>query len=226
MDTAATTAWLQGVSLRPIRSASYSANSVKWSAGEPLDEYTWVPRGDTFPSNLALFSPANVTADSGALSLAFRHEHTPVRDFTAAAIASRQLYLYGSFAAELRPSDVPGLITGLFLHRNGPRQEIDIEILGRDTTKMLVNVFYNPGPEGTKLEYGYRGTPTEIDLGFDASADFHLYEIEWQPNTVTWKVDGVAVYRRALWNPTPFLIVRSNSTSISGTHGQRSSPAR
>lgn len=75
----------------------------------------------------------------------------------------------------------------MFLHRNGPRQEIDIEFLGRDTTKMLVNVFYNPGHEGTKLEYGYRGTPTEISLGFDAAEDFHLYEINWQPEGVEWR---------------------------------------
>jgi hypothetical protein len=64
-------------------------------------------------------------------------------------------------------------VTGLFLHRNGPRQEIDIEFLGRDTTRMFVNVFYDPGIPGTKLEYGYRGTPTVIDLGFDASKTFH-----------------------------------------------------
>jgi beta-glucanase (GH16 family) len=98
---------------------------------------------------------------------------------------------------------VSGLVTGLFLHRNGPRQEIDIEFLGRDTTKMLVNVFYNPGPNGTRLEYGYRGTPTEIDLGFDAAADFHFYEIDWQPAIIAWKVDGVVVYERELWGPTP-----------------------
>ena len=43
------------------------------------------------------------------------------------------------------------------------------EIRGNDTTKMLANVFYNPGPVGTKLEYGYRGTPTESALGSDAN---------------------------------------------------------
>jgi len=78
----------------------------------------------------------------------------------------------------------------MFLHRNGPRQEIDIEFLRKDTSKMLVNVFYNPGAESTKLEYGYRGTPTLIDLGFDAADSFHSYEIDWQPDTIRWLVDG------------------------------------
>ncbi|MFB9725688.1 family 16 glycosylhydrolase [Haloechinothrix salitolerans] len=193
----------QGIQIQSDQSSG-SATSIKWSAGKPLDDdETWKLRDDTFPSNLALFSPRNVTAHIDGLALAMRRESTPVREFTAAAIASRTNYLYGSFAAEFRPSSVPGLITGLFLHRNGPRQEIDIEFLGNDTTKMLVNVFYNPGHDGTKLEYGYRGTPTEIALGFDAAADFHTYEIDWRPNRIAWKVDGETVYERTLWNPTP-----------------------
>ena len=194
----------QGITIRPEQSSSGVMTTIKWSAGEPFDDdETWRLRDDTFPSNLALFSPKNITSHIDGLVLAIRRESTPVRDFTAAAIASRTSHLYGSFAAELRPSKVPGLITGLFLHRNGPRQEIDIEFLGRDTTKMLVNVFYNPGPDGTKLEYGYRGTPTEITLGFDAAADFHMYEIDWRSNHIAWKIDGVTVYERTLWNPTP-----------------------
>jgi len=36
--------------------------------------------------------------------------------------------------------------------------------------------------EGSKMEYGYRGTPVTIDLGFDAHEGFHLYEIHWQDN--------------------------------------------
>ncbi len=93
-----------------------------------------------------------------------------VRDLTGAAIASRRSFAYGRFAADLCVPSGSGLVTGLFLHRNGPRQEIDIEIIGQDTTRMLVNVFYNPGIAGTKLEYGYRGTPVLIDQeGTEAS---------------------------------------------------------
>jgi GR25 family glycosyltransferase involved in LPS biosynthesis len=175
-----------------------------WSGGTALDESLWKLRDDTFPSNLALFTPDNFTVDAPLTTkLTLREELTHVRSLTSAAIASRQKFLYGTFAAELRPSNVSGLITGMFLHRNGPRQEIDIEFLGKDTTKMLVNVYYNPGIEGTKLEYGYRGTPTLIELGFDAAEVFHRYEIEWHTHTIRWRVDGYVVHERVLWNPTP-----------------------
>lgn len=224
----------QGIPVQPTRRIGGSTTSIKWSAGAPLDDKVWGLRDDTFPSNLALFCPKNVTVGDDGLTLTMRRETMPVRDFTAAAVFSITRHLYGSFAAELRPSNAPGLITGLFLHRNGPRQEIDIEFLGRDTAKMLVNVFYNPGPEGTKLEYGYRGTPTEIELGFDAAEDYHLYEIEWRPNRIVWKVDGVAVYERLLWNPTPIPdrplqfnlnLWHSRSAEFSGRLGPNSLPA-
>lgn len=169
-----------------------------------LDSGTWTLRDDTFPSNLALFTPDNFamnTNDIGRLTL--REENVSVRQFTSASIASRQRYLYGRFVADLRPSNVPGVITGMFLHRNAPRQEIDLEFLGKDTTSLLVNVYYNPGVEGTKLEYGYRGAPTLIDLGFDAASEFHQYEIEWCSDYILWRVDGRLVYKRVLWDPTP-----------------------
>lgn len=175
-----------------------------------------------------MFAPKNVRASDEELELAIQQEHTPVRELTAAAIASRMNYLYGTFTAELRPA-------GLFLHRNGPRQELNMEFLGRDTTKILVNVFFNPGSKGTKLEYGFRGTPTEISLGFDAAADLHRYEINWQPERVVWTVVGVAVYERMLWNPTPIPdcplelnlnLWHSRSTALAGELESRRLPTQ
>jgi GR25 family glycosyltransferase involved in LPS biosynthesis len=187
---------------RHIRSAVRPTHAL--SGKSRIDGKAWRLRNDTFPSNLALFTADNFSVDStGTTRLTFREESTSVRLFTSAAIASGGKFLYGRFGAELRPPATSGLITGLFLHRNQPRQEIDIEFLGKDTTKMLVNVYYNPGVEGTKLEYGYRGTPVLIDLGFDASKKIHLYEIEWYADAIRWRVDGQVVCERLIWNPTP-----------------------
>lgn len=194
----------RGIVMEPDKSAPQTITArIDWTLGERLDEQIWTSRDDTFPSNLALFTPDNVTQANDEARLELRAEPTTVRNLTSGAIAGVAPYLYGRFRAEFRPPSISGLVTGMFLHRNGPRQEIDIEFLGKDTTKMLVNVFYNPGSEGTKLEYGYRGTPTVVDLGFDAAADFHVYEIDWQPHAIRWLVDGEIVYERANWDPTP-----------------------
>jgi hypothetical protein len=164
----------------------------------------WFLRNDTFPGNLGLFRPANVTpAPGGGLSFAVIAELLRVRNLSAAAISSRANFLFGRFEATLQSTNVPGLVTGFFLHRDSPRQEIDVEILGNRPDHLLVNVFYNPGTNGAKLDYGYRGTPIIIELGFDASKALHQYTIEWDPTEIRWFVDRKLVHRRAIWDPTP-----------------------
>ncbi len=197
----------RGISLtNPVQGGDLNVRVVtEWNIGnKTINTDHWKFRDDTFPSNLALFTPENIEInDSGVISLMLSEHNVSVRRFTSGAIASRKNYLYGRFSAEIKPSNVSGLITGLFLHRNSPYQEIDIEFIGKDTTQMLINVFYNPGIEGTKLEYGYRGTPTLIELDFDASEEFHEYEIEWEYHSIRWRIDGHVVHERVLWNPTP-----------------------
>jgi beta-glucanase (GH16 family) len=168
-----------------------------------FDNSFWQLRDDTFPSSLALFDPSNfVLTDEGATLNVYK-KNSGVRKYTATSICSRQKFLYGCFEAQIKPSNVSGVITGVFLHRNSPRQEIDIEFPGKDTTKILLNVYYNPGSDGAMFDYGYRGTPVLLDLGFDASEAFHSYKIDWSPTSIKWFVDGRLVHERFNWDPTP-----------------------
>ena len=75
--------------------------------------------------------------------------------------------------------------------------------MGRDTTKLLINVFYNPGDEGDLYNYGFRGTPVLIDLPFDAADDFHRYAIEWDPLEIRWFADDQLIHVRPAGRPTP-----------------------
>ena len=169
-----------------------------------LDLSAWNARSDTFTGNLALFRPSNVEHDGlDRARIHIRYEDLGVRQYSAGALTSNANFLFGRFEATFRASNVPGVITGFFLHRNSPHQEIDIEILGRVPDRLLVNVFYNPGDPGNKFDYGYRGCPSIIELGFDASKEMHRYAIEWTPTEIRWFVDGVMVHQRDLWNPTP-----------------------
>lgn len=160
-------------------------------------------RKDTFPSNLAIFKKENVEIINNILTLSLYHENAKVRNYTSGAIVSTEYLSYGKYSVEIKPSGVEGIITGVFLHRNSPHQEIDIEFLGKNHYGMLINVFYNPGIDGTKLEYGYRGTPIWVNLDFDVTEDFHEYEIEWNEHYIIWKVDELEVYKRNVWQPTP-----------------------
>lgn len=169
-----------------------------------IEPTRWQIRNDTFPGNLGLFRTPNVRFEAGGgLSLVVQEEPLGVRSLSAASISSQASYLYGRFEATLQATDVPGLVSGFFLHRDTPRQEIDVEILGNQPDQLLVNVFYNPGSDGAKFDYGYRGTPAIIKLGFDASKALHQYAIEWDPCEIRWFVDQRLVHRRVMWDPTP-----------------------
>lgn len=188
--------------------AAASEATERWigvqDSSSGLDPLCWSLRSDTFTGNLALFRPLNVEFDcSGGASIYIRRQDLGVRRYSAGALTSLTDYLYGRFESAFRASDVSGIITGFFLHRNSPHQEIDIEIAGNMPSRLVVNVFYNPGVDGDRFDYGYRGSPDYIDLGFDASKGIHKYAIEWSPCEIRWLVDDLLVHRRVLWSPTP-----------------------
>lgn len=163
----------------------------------------WSLLNETFPGNLAFFRPENFTVVDGQARICVKESNILIRDYSSASFSSQKQFLYGQFTVRLKCPKLSGIVTGVFLHRNSPRHEIDIEILGKDPTKMLTNVFYNPGVDGTKYDYGFRGTPILIDLGFDASEDFHDYTIVWTQESIRFVVDGQLVHERVCWEPTP-----------------------
>ncbi len=56
--------------------------------------------------------------------------------------------------------------------------------MGTDPYGMLTTVHFNPGDDGARVGFGYRGPPCRIDLGFDATLDHHLYAIDWHPGCI------------------------------------------
>lgn len=199
-------AWWQGIPSVPVeggRAIPPATVSLRDHL-DSLDVQRWLPRNDTFTENLALFRPSNLEFRPGlGAALSVRREPLGVREYSAAALTTRDQYLFGRFEANIKASNTPGVVTGLFLHRDSPRQEIDIEIAGNRPDRLLVNVFFNPGGEGARYDYGYRGAPSYVDLGFDASQAFHRFAIEWRPCEIRWFVDDQLVHKRVEWEPTP-----------------------
>lgn len=158
---------------------------------------------ETFPGNLATFAPQGLQHGNEGAQLEIDAIDGGLRPYRSGAFASARSFGHGRFEAEIRAAPGSGLITGFFLHRDTPRQEIDIEFAGADPQRILANVYFNPGDDGTAMGFGYRGSPCRIDLGFDATADFHHYAIDWRPGRVAWLVDGWVVHERVGWDPTP-----------------------
>lgn len=222
---------------RPMHERKRSAGTVVQSIAEAsLTETSdfFVSITETFPGNLASFAPESLEyGDRGVRVVVDTTQEGP-RPFRSGALASARSFTYGRFQVEIRAAAGAGLVTGFFLHRGSPRQEIDIEFAGSDPRRMLTNVFFNPGDDGAAMAFGYRGSPYWIDLGFDATMDLHEYAIDWRADRVTWMVDDEIVHERASWDPTPIphlgLRVHANlwvprSQELAGRINERALPA-
>ena len=131
--------------------------------------------------------------------------------YTAGEARTQNYFGYGDYIVKMKPSANPGTASTFFtctgpydskyvLDADGNivynedgsiktepnrHDEIDIEFLGKDTTKVQFNFFVN-GKGGNEYMY---------DLGFDASKEFHEYGFRWEEKSITWFVDGKPVYK-------------------------------
>jgi endo-1,3-1,4-beta-glycanase ExoK len=135
---------------------------------------------------------ANVNFASGQMSLMLDNAGCPAtcstRPYASGEYRTDKWYGYGKIEARFKAPKVNGTVAASLFTYAGPYDgdpwdEIDIEILGKNTTQMQTNYFTN----------GVGGHETLINLGFDASAAFHTYAFEWRPTYIKWYVDGILV---------------------------------
>lgn len=130
------------------------------------------------------WSTDNAVIRDGKLSLRLDNTSSRGRPYTSGEFRSRESFGYGTLEASIKAAKGDGVVTSLFFWAED-EDEIDIEILGADTTKMQTNYFLKG--QGNKEHY--------IDLGFDASESFNTYAIKWEPDGITWLVNGNEVHR-------------------------------
>lgn len=131
----------------------------------------------------------NVTFNDGKMQLIIDVDSAPVyAPYSGGEYRSKGFYGYGRYEASIKAIKNDGVVSSLFTYTgpsdNNPWDEIDVEILGKDTTKVQFNYFTN----------GMGGHEYLYDLGFDASEDFHTYAFEWHKDKIVWFVDGVEVH--------------------------------
>ena len=131
-------------------------------------------------------------------------------NYFGAECRSRASYSYGFYSVSMKAAKCSGVISSFFTYTsNGGWDEIDIEFLGKDTTHVQFN-YYTKGVGGHEFYY---------DLGFDGADDFHEYAFMWQPDSITWYVDGKAVYRATDNIPTLPTQIMMNVWNCAGHDG-------
>lgn len=130
----------------------------------------------------------NTSLDGGCLSLTIDKDKADKGMYSGAEYRTTDFYGYGYYETSMQAIKNDGVVSSFFTYTgpsdNNPWDEIDIEVLGKDTTKVQFN-YYTNGQGNHEFMY---------DLGFDASEGFHTYGFDWQPDHIDWYVDGQKVY--------------------------------
>lgn len=124
------------------------------------------------------------------------NEDAEAYDYLGGEMRTYGYYGYGDYQVRMKPAKKDGTASTFFVctgeydlnpitNEKNPWDEIDIEFLGQDTTKVQFNYFVN----------GVGGHEYMYDLGFDASEEFHNYGFRWAEDYITWFVDDKPVYR-------------------------------
>ncbi|KAK5055132.1 hypothetical protein LTR84_012880 [Exophiala bonariae] len=111
-------------------------------------------------------------------------------------LASTTYVWYGKINARFSTSAGAGVVTA-FILLGDSKDEIDFEFVGVELETAETN-FYSQGV----TNYNNGGKTTGLT---DVHENMHDYEIDWQPDTITWSIDGKVVRtldRDSTWNAT------------------------
>ena len=139
-----------------------------------------------------------ISSAEGALRLTLSNQPGKTRRYSCGEIQSKALYGYGRYEARMKASTGSGLNSAFFTyigpsHQVKEHDEIDFEFLGKDAKLVQVGYWHDAKNYDMKV----------IDLGFDASKEFHDYVFEWTEKQIIWYVDGKEVHRTSSKNPMP-----------------------
>lgn len=164
----------------------------------------------------------NVTFENGSMFLKIDQDGENAQPkWSGGEYRTLKRFSYGMYEVRMKPIKNNGVVSSFFTYTgpsdNDPWDEIDIEFLGKDTTKVQFNYFTDGVGEH---EYVH-------DLGFDASEEFHDYAFEWTKDSITWYVDGIPVHKatenipqtpgKVMMNVWPGIGVDSWLNSFDGT---------
>ncbi|KAI9010436.1 concanavalin A-like lectin/glucanase domain-containing protein [Phycomyces nitens] len=136
------------------------------------------------------FDPKNVELVDGVVKLTVTTEGGST---TSGSFATkREDFLYGSFRASLKTTDIPGTVAAFFFYRNDTC-EIDIESLSHIQNPW--STFFAVQPQ----IYEEDGTASNLthnkdSLDFNPTTAFHEYRFDWTPKSVIFYIDGTEQY--------------------------------
>lgn len=133
------------------------------------------------------WSKGLVELSDGLLSLGFEKQKLKDRDFACGEIQTKQRFGYGTYEARMKTDTGSGLNAAFFTYigpsDKQPWDEIDFEILTKDTSKVQVNAYIAGKGKNEKL----------VDVPGGTDGAFNDYAFVWQKDSLRWYVNGQLV---------------------------------
>ncbi|ETX12934.1 hypothetical protein OCH239_15250 [Roseivivax halodurans JCM 10272] len=135
------------------------------------------------------WSNQNVTIENGIVTLwVTQASDTSTHDYRCGEIQTHRRFGHGTFEVRMRTGRGSGLNAAFFTYigpvHNAPHDEIDVEILTKDTSRVSFNTYVSGEPHGGGTTLVPGGTET----------DFVHYAFEWSPDRIRWFVNGTSVH--------------------------------
>ena len=113
-------------------------------------------------------------------------------NFRSGSVSTFEKFTYGKFVARMKAPNQKGTVTSFFTYWDGPDfdpaewNELDIEIVPSvEASPFSMNMIFGDGHDKVEShDYAH---------GFDPEDDWHVYEMEWTPEYVSWTIDGTEV---------------------------------
>ncbi len=171
---------------RQVAPAAFLDNLAGHEKGLWRKSHNWA---NDWAKNNTGWRKENVRFSEGVLHLDLTRRPVAGRPFAGGEYQTRAFYHYGRYEARIKSVAREGLVTSFFTYTGptfdgDPHHEIDFEFLGRAPHQVQLNYYTD----------GVGKHETHIDLGFDASKEFHTYAFEWRPDSIRWFVDGRLVH--------------------------------
>ena len=176
----------------------------------PLDPARWhlspTAPGDWAGRQPALYLPSNVTVAGGILQIAFRKGDVPemknypgqgYQGYTSGSVRTTHRTGYGYYEVCAKPMNSAGS-SAFWLTDTGVSNEateIDVFEIGGKTRYFNRKYNMNAHVWQTPQEKRHWAVGGVWDSPWNLADDFHVYGFDWNKETLTWYVDGVAVRR-------------------------------
>ena len=139
-----------------------------------------------------VWSASQVSAAGGMLKVGFAPVPSQDRQYSCGEIQTKQAYGYGTYEARLKTPAGSGLNAAFFTfigpQQNKPHDEIDFEVLLKDTSIVETTTFVNGKSGDGKVGSGQKHT-----LPYPSDSDFIDYAVTWEPDQVRFYINGELV---------------------------------